>query len=312
MSDQAQFWWDPEDLDIGRWQPEVEPILDRTRMARDRGRFPQSLLLVGPKSLGRELAAVRMAAMLTCPDSGGPWCDCGSCSRVYRGNHPDVVGVFRRINKNTGKLKKHICIEWIRDIVETAPSKPYEGKKRVWIFSGAEPADLGAEAANAFLKVLEEPPAHVVFILLAANPMAVLPTIRSRCQQLALPGTVAVAHRLADKSLPPELIESVVGGSRVAEAAGIVREALGRGLEGETRQLLRLPYALPDGMPPFAAVAAVAVNMAAEAESEAAGEELSRLAADLLAVERRARALNLNAKGQMVSSLLRWQRELGA
>jgi hypothetical protein len=52
--------------------------------------------------------------------------------------------------------------------------------------------------------------------------------------------------------------------------------------------------------------------MAAEAEIEAAGEELSRLAADLLAVERRTRALNLNAKTQMVSSLLRWQRELGA
>jgi len=310
MSDKAQVWWNQEDLDTSRWQSEVEPFLDRARMARDRGRFPQSLLLVGPKSLGRELAAVRMAAMLTCPDSGGPWCDCSSCSRVNRGNHPDVVGVFRRLNKKTGRLKKHICIEWIRDIVETVPSKPYEGKRRVWIFSGTEPADLGVEAANAFLKTLEEPPAHAIFILLAANPMAVLPTIRSRCQQLALPGMVALAHSLADDTPLPELGWAFYAEEGPGDTMEMIRNALEAGLGGETRQLLRLPYALPDGAPPFATVAAVAVNMAAEAEVETAGEELSRLAVDLLAVERRTRALNLNAKTQMVSSLLRWQREL--
>jgi hypothetical protein len=181
----------------------------------------------------------------------------------------------------------------------------------VWILDGVEAGHFGAEAANAFLKVLEEPPEHVVFILLAANPMAVLPTILSRCQQLSLPGNLAVTHSLADDILLPELGWTIFSEDGRGEAVEMIRNALETGLEGETRSLLRLPYALPDGAPPFAAVAAVAVNMAAEAESEAAGEELSRLAADLLAVERRARALNLNAKGQMVSSLLRWQRELG-
>ena len=312
MSQKVKVWWTSEDLDTGRWQTEVDPFLDRARLARDRGHFPQSLLLVGPRGLGRELAAVRMAAMLTCPDSGGPWCDCGSCARVYRGHHPDVVGVFRRLNKDTGRLKKHICIEWVREIVETVPRKPYEGKRRVWIFSGAEPTDLGTEAANAFLKTLEEPPEHAVFILLADNPTAVLPTIRSRCQQLALPGTVAVARRLANNSLPPELAESVVAGDRAGEALSVIRSALGSGIGGETRQLLRLPFVLPDGVPPFASVAAVALEMASEAEAEPAGEELARLAADLMIVERRSRALNLNSRGQMVSCLMRWYRGLDA
>ncbi len=310
MSEKAQVWWQPEDLDVDRWKPEIEGFLARAETAHDRGLFPQSFILVGPKGLGRELAAVRLAAMLTCPEFGGPWCDCQSCSRVFRGCHPDVVGVFRRLNKNTGKLKKHICIEWVREIVDTAPSKPYEGRRRVWIFSGAEPADLGIEAANAFLKTLEEPPDHAVFILLAENPDAVLPTVSSRCQHLALPGTVAVARRLADSSLPPELAQSVFGGNETSDAARTIRDALGSGCGGESRHLLRLPYALPDSVPPFAAVAAVALEMASEAEEEPAGEELAGLAADLLEVERRSRALNLNPRGQMVSCLMRWYRDL--
>jgi hypothetical protein len=256
------------------------------------------------------LAAVRLAAMLTCPEANGPWCDCGSCSRVQLGRHPDVVGVFRRLNKNTGRLKKHICIEWIRDIVKSVTGKPYEGMRRVWILSGAEPADLGAEAANAFLKTLEEPPDHSAFILLASNPDSVLPTIRSRCQQIALPGTVAVNRRHADSSLPPELTESSTDGELVGAAASAIRSALESGSSSEPRELLRLPYVLADGIPAFAAVAAVALEMASETEDEPEGEELARLAADLLHVERRSRALNLNQRSQMVSCLMRWYREL--
>jgi len=252
------------------------------------------------------LAAVEAATILVCESASALWSENGCAERIREGVHPDVMAVLPR------GAKQIITIAQIREIVDSAASRPYEGERRVWIIDGIEAGHLGAEAANAFLKVLEEPPEHVVFILLAANPMAVLPTILSRCQQLALPGMMAVAHSLTGDSPLPELGGTSVVGGVPGETVGMIHNALATGLKGETRQLLRLPYALPDGTPPFAAVAAVAVNMAAEAESEAAGEELSRLAADLLAVERRARALNLNAKGQMVSSLLRWQRELGA
>jgi hypothetical protein len=298
-------WWESNLLDRERWGELVTPALERLVRARDRDRLPHAVLMVGPAGLGRELAAVEAAVLLTCEGMSEPWGN-GSCAdRVRDGVHPDVQAVLP-----TG-AKQIIKIAQVREIVKSAAGRPYEGDRRVWILDGVEAGHFGAEAANAFLKVLEEPPAHVVFILLAANPMAVLPTILSRCQQLSLPGNLAVTHSLADDILLPELGWTIFSEDGRGEAVEMIRNALETGLEGETRSLLRLPYALPDGAPPFAAVAAVAVNMAAEAESEAAGEELSRLAADLLAVERRARALNLNAKGQMVSSLLRWQRELG-
>ena len=74
--------------------------------------------------------------------------------------------------------------------------------------------------------------------------------------------------------------------------------------------MLRLPYALPEEAPLFGSVTAVALEMASETENEPAGEELARLAADLLSLERRSRALNLNARSQIVSCLMRWYREL--
>jgi DNA polymerase-3 subunit delta' len=173
-----------------------------------------------------------------------------------------------------------------------------------------EAGHLGDQAANAFLKTLEEPPAHAVFILLAANPSAVLPTILSRCQQLALPGAVAVARRMSEDVSLPELAATTLTDGGLEGAVNNIRSALEAGTNGETRDLLRLPYALPDGVPPFASVAAVALEMATEAEADPAGEELARLASDLMEVERRSRALNLNSRGQMVSCLMRWYREL--
>jgi len=247
---------------------------------------------------------VEAAVLLVCKGANAPWSEDGCSARVREGLHPDVVAVLP-----TG-AKHIITIGQIRDIVDSASSRPYEGERRVWILDGVEAGHLGAGAANAFLKVLEEPPEHVIFILLAANPMAVLPTIRSRCQQLALPGLVAVARRLVGDGPLPELAAAALASEGLGDAVETIRDALAAGLKGQIRQLLRLPYAVPEGVPPFSAVAAVAMEMASEAGDDAPGEDLVRLAADLLSVEGRTRAHNLNAKGQMVSSLLRWYREL--
>ena len=306
MTDEPASWWDSDALDRERWGALVEPALERLIQARDRDRFPQSVLLVGPAGLGRELAAVETAVLLTCQGMSAPWGDGGCSDRVRDGVHPDVQAVLP-----TG-TKRIITIAQIRSVVSSAAGRPYEGERRVWIFDGAEAGHLGDQAANAFLKTLEEPPAHAVFILLAANPSAVLPTILSRCQQLALPGTVAVARQLSENADFPELAAVELTGGGFEETVNDIRSALGSGIGGETRQLLRLPFVLPDGIPPFASVAAVALEMASEAEAEPAGEELARLAADLMVVERRSRALNLNSRGQMVSCLMRWYRELGA
>lgn len=203
-----------------------------------------------------------------------------------------------------------ITIAQVREVVKSASGRPYEGQRRVWIFDGVEAGRFGAAAANAFLKTLEEPPAHAVFILLAANPSAVLPTILSRCQQLALPGAVAVSRRLTDSIEIPELVGANLAEENLESTVEKVRSALESAFIGETRNLLRLPYALPEAVPPFGFVSAIAMEMASEAAMEPKGEELSRLAVDLLQVERRSRALNLNTRGQMVSCLMRWYSEL--
>lgn len=305
MSTETVSWWDEDVLDRDRWGVFVEPALERLLCARDRDRLPHAVLLVGPAGLGRELAAVEAAALLVCTEADTMWRDGACADRVRVGVHPDVQAILP-----TG-AKRIITIAQIREIVKSAAGRPYEGERRVWIFDGVEAGHLGAEAANAFLKTLEEPPAHAVFILLADNPTAVLPTIRSRCQQLALPGAVAVARRLAEKVDLPELARVSLVTEGLDDVVENIRSALESGRNGETRDLLRLPYALPDGIPPFASVAAVALEMASESENQPVGEELARLAADVLVVERRSRALNLNSRAQMVSCLMRWYRELG-
>jgi hypothetical protein len=306
VSDEPVRWWEAETLDRERWGALVEPALVRLLQARDRDRMPHAVLLIGPAGLGRELAAVEASILLVCEGTTAPWSE-GSCAdRIRGGRHPDVEAVLP-----TG-AKKIITIPQIREIVKTAQGRPYEGRRRVWILDGVEAGRFGASAANAFLKTLEEPPSHAVFILLAANPAAVLPTIRSRCQQLTLPGTVAVAKQLAEQSPLPELIESLADSDRAADIVRVVRRAIGGGLDGETRHLLRLPYVLPHEVPPFAVVAAVVAEMAGTTEDDPPGEELARLAVDLLATERCTSALNLNSRAQMVSCLMRWYRELGA
>ena len=94
MSDGQLSWWSEELLDRDRWGELVTPVLERLVHARDRGRLPHALLMVGPPGLGRELAAVEAAVLAVCPEALQPWSE-GSCAdRVRRGIHPDVVAML--------------------------------------------------------------------------------------------------------------------------------------------------------------------------------------------------------------------------
>ena len=296
-------WWSSEVLDRERWRDLVGPVLDRVRRASESGRFPHALLLAGPPGLGRELAAVETAVMLACAGADAPWSESSCADRVRAGHHPDVVAVLPQ-----GASRK-IKIEQVRDVVDSAPSRPYEGEHRVWIFDGVEAGRFVPAAANAFLKVLEEPPDHVRFLLLAANPAAVLPTIRSRCQQLSLPGPAAVADRLG-LEVPPGLAHRAVEGLEVGPAVEVVRQVLRSALDGEVRGLLRAPQLVPDGMLGTEFVAAVALEEAGGDRDGDGTGELARLASDLVAVERLVGAIGLNRDRQLVSTLLRWYSEL--
>ena len=296
-------WWAADALDRDRLKGFVDPVLDRVEHACEVGRFPHALLLVGPAGLGRELAAVEISVMLACRGGDRPWSD-GSCAgRVRSGSHPDVVAVLPQ------GASQQIKIEQVREIVDGAAARPYEGEHRVWILDGVEAGRLVPAAANAFLKVLEEPPAHCRFLLLASNPTAVLPTIRSRCQQLSLPGPAEVASRLG-VAVPAGLARAVLAGSDLEGPVEAVRAALGLAFDGEVEGLLCLPQVIPPEVSGTELVAAVALDEMVHRSASDEAAELVRLAADLMAVEKRVRALNLTADRQLVSALLRWYRGL--
>jgi hypothetical protein len=298
MSDPT--WWPDTTLNRSKWGGVAEPVLERIALARDRDRFPHALLLVGPRGLGRELTAVEAAVMLACDGASDPWSVSPCAERVRNGVHPDVRAVLPQ--GKAGKIK----IDQIRAIADEANARPYEAQCRVWILDGVEAGGFVTAAANAFLKTLEEPPPHVRLLLLAENPGAVLPTIRSRCQQLSLPGAAAVADFDEDDGVPPELAGAALSGIKLDGPLSQVHSALRAAKGGEPRHLLRLPYLIGDKVSPFELVATVATEMATEAEGADESEDLIRLAADLLATERRCRALNLSVERQLVACLLRW------
>jgi DNA polymerase III subunit delta' len=134
-------------------------------------------LLVGPRHVGKGTLALNLAQALNCDGPEVPCGQCRSCRRILDGKHADVT----IIGLGSGT---EIGIDDIRGLQRLANLPPYEGKCKVFIIDEAE--YLSTEAANALLKVLEEPPQKVVWLLLAAEEQRLLPTIISRCQRLEL------------------------------------------------------------------------------------------------------------------------------
>lgn len=134
-----------------------------------------AIILHGPSAPPLRDLATRIAKTLNCLQ-GSTGDDCLSCQRIDRRLHPDVHFV------EVGGEKKMIAIEQIREIVEGASLRPYEGRNKVFII---DPADaLSPSGSNALLKTLEEPARNTTFLLITRSPDLLLPTIRSRAQRL--------------------------------------------------------------------------------------------------------------------------------
>ena len=146
-------------------------------------------LLVGPRHVGKGTLAINLAQALNCDGPELPCGQCHSCQRIREGKHADVIS----IGLDSGT---EIGIDDIRGLQRSANLPPYEGKCKVFIIDEAE--YLSTEAANALLKILEEPPPSVVWLLLAAEEERLLPTIISRCQRLEL------------KPVPSERVQEVL------------------------------------------------------------------------------------------------------
>lgn len=142
-------------------------------------------LFTGPEHIGKSVVARRFAQTLLC--TGGPDpeiaptepCNvCLSCRKVMHGNHPDLHIITKAPDK------QFILIEQIRALQSDAARKTLEGRRNIFIIEGAHQMNL--QAANCFLKTLEEPEPDVVLLLTASDAGLLLPTILSRVQQVPL------------------------------------------------------------------------------------------------------------------------------
>lgn len=135
-------------------------------------------LLHGPAGTGKRTLAKRLAAAILCTGKERPCGVCASCVKLAHGSHPDFFYYEGKRGANA------IHIDFVRWMRQDAFVKPNDGAYKVYLIPYAE--DFSTQAANALLKVLEEPPAHAVFILTADRRERVIETIRSRCIQLAV------------------------------------------------------------------------------------------------------------------------------
>lgn len=170
-----------------------DAVLNRAEAAFAKGGFSGLILFVGPPGVGKKKSAFALAQFLIC-EGGKPACGvCGPCQRVKAGTSESLL----LIEPDGAQIK----VDQAREILRFCQLS-HPGKARVVIVEKAEA--LNQQAANALLKLLEEPPANTHFFFIAPHPKSVLPTLRSRAKVLrfgALPADV-----LAQKTGAPEWV----------------------------------------------------------------------------------------------------------
>ena len=151
------------------------------------GRMPHGLLLQGAVDSGINEFAVLLAQSLLCQNLQArlPCGRCRACLLFLAGSHPDYQYLTLEPMEKSEKLSRFIKVEQVREIMDALQqSAMQQGNKVIVIY----PADaMNPNAANALLKILEEPPAHTLFILASNQSGRMMATIRSRCQVLELP-----------------------------------------------------------------------------------------------------------------------------
>ena len=166
----------------------------------DNGRLPHSLLLGGPRGIGKATLAFRLARFVLAQSTGDASSiglfgdnadaglsippDSGVFRRVASGGHADLLTVERAYDPRRRRMRSEIVVDDTREISTFLRLTAAEGGWRVVIVDGAD--EMNRNAANALLKILEEPPRRALLLLVAHSPGRLLPTIRSRCRRLTL------------------------------------------------------------------------------------------------------------------------------
>ena len=244
-----------------------EQLRERLAQSVGAGTLPASLLFQGPRGVGKQRLALWLAQRLFCEDASGlSGCGtCKACRYVAELTHPDLHWIFPRprLKDSDPDLEQvrddyaeataeraaanglypaasgseGIYVATVRSLVQRAVMSPAMGNRKIFIIGDAErmvPQEGADMAANAFLKLLEEPPADTAIILTSSEPGALLPTIRSRVVAVRVPLVQDSAVRafvenpVVRKALDPKTKASTA--ERVRAAGG----APGRLLTGET------------------------------------------------------------------------------
>jgi DNA polymerase III subunit delta' len=229
------------------------------------GTMTHAWLMTGPPGSGRSVAALCFAAALQCTSEGVPGCgECRACSTTMAGTHADV----RRIIPEG----LSIGVDEMRNIVQIASRRPGTGRWQIVVIEDADRLTEGA--ANALLKVVEEPPPSTVFLLCApsVDPEDIAVTLRSRCRHVALvtPRVEAIAQVLVDRDGLSEADAqwaASVSGGHVGRARRLATDT-----DARERRQRALGLARDAATPSRAYAAAEELVATAEAEARAMTE----------------------------------------
>lgn len=165
-------------------------------------RLHHAWLFSGPKGIGKASLAYRLSALLLSDVADGLIHEDHPAIRLLKNEaHPDLRVLKRAVDPKTGKLKSEISVADVRVLQGFLGSTAAQGGWRIIIIDAAD--DLNRNAANALLKILEEPPKKVAFFLISHAPGRLLPTIRSRCRHLPMhPLSDAQVDAILSRKLP--------------------------------------------------------------------------------------------------------------
>ncbi|QDH14587.1 DNA polymerase III subunit delta' [Oecophyllibacter saccharovorans] len=277
------------------------------REAIERDRLHHAWLICGPAGIGKASLAFRLARILLgAEDHATP-----AGRRISAGTHGDLLEISRKPDPRKGRLRSEITVADVQPLQKFLHHTATEGGWRVVIVDGVE--FLNRFAANALLKVLEEPPPRAVLLLTTATPGALLPTIRSRCRILNLNRLSPELMEALLPDLPPDVLRRAHGSpgralflaqDRNGEIAALARQALqGQPLTVENWQKISQIARQTDGAELFCDY--LSVHLAQQAKEEirrgalARGARLAQKTAELEKLEQAALGASLD-RAQML------------
>lgn len=157
-----------------------EKVIDRLSKLMENGRFPHALIIEGEEGIGKKTLAKDIACALVCRGDDKPCGECSQCKKAIAAIHPDISEYIPAGTANS------FHVDTVRNIINDAYVQPNEADYKIYILANAH--CMNQNAQNALLKILEEPPKYVVFILTTNSKSALLSTVLSRSVCVSLEG----------------------------------------------------------------------------------------------------------------------------